>query len=410
MRISSTARSFYQRNFTPSRCIACGPLLLFALPLFLLAGAGLAQSAASPDNSRRTAISLEQQGDDAGAESAWRTYLSAHPSSSEAYAHLGLLEARQQHYPQAVKLYRMALAMGPSIPGLHLDLGLALFKQGETQQALAEFAPLLKSAPANSADRQKLLILVGMCHYGLRQYSRAASYLQQAADKDPSNLPILMALAHSYLWSKQYQQVLGTYKKILQLNPDSAEADMLAGEALDELKNTSAAIEQFRAAVKADPRLPDVHFGLGYLLWTQRQYPAAVPEFQAELDNDPNHAQALTYLGDCNLKLSHPDAAAPLLEKAVRIDPSIALAHLDLGIVDADAGRQQDALTEMMAAARLAPGDVDVHWHLGRLYRAMGRQGEARAEFAKARSITQAADTALLNKMKPRAEAPSPGK
>lgn len=110
-----------------------------------------------------------------------------------------------------MKFYRKALAIGPAIPGLRLDLGLALFKQGETQQqALAEFTPLLKEAPANSTDWQWLLILVGMCHYGLRQYSQAAPYLQQAADKDPGNLPILMALAHSYLWSKQYPQVLDT--------------------------------------------------------------------------------------------------------------------------------------------------------------------------------------------------------
>ena len=55
---------------------------------------------------------------------------------------------------------------------------------------------------------------------------------------------------------------------------------MLAGEALDELKDAAGAIQQFRAAVKADPREPEVHFGLGYLLWTQRHTPTHPPSFR----------------------------------------------------------------------------------------------------------------------------------
>src|SRR5208337_4000048 len=149
--------------------------------------------------------------------------------------------------------------------------------------------------------------------------------------------------------------------EILTLNAESAEADMLAGEALDELKDHGGAIQQFRAAVKADPREPEVHFGLGYLLWTQRQYPEAASEFQAELANNPNHLQAMIYLGDTQMRLKNPEAARPLLENALRIDPGRELAHLDLGILYADAGRQDDALREMKEAARLAPQDVNVH-------------------------------------------------
>jgi tetratricopeptide (TPR) repeat protein len=174
---------------------------------------------------------------------------------------------------------------------------------------------------------------------------------------------------------------------------------MLAGEALDGLKNHGGAIEQFRAAVKADPREPDVHFGLGYLLWTHKQYLEAISEFQAELANNPDHIQAMIYLADTQMKLNHPEEARPLLEKALRIDAGQELAHLDLGILYADAGRQDDALREMKEAARLAPEDVNVHWRLGRLYRSMGKKDEAKAEFVKASGITKAADEALVNKM-----------
>jgi tetratricopeptide (TPR) repeat protein len=359
----------------------------------------LGQTTAAPESQRQRALVLEQQGKDADAETAWRAFLKGHPANAEPYAHLGLLEARQEHYKEAVPLYRKALALNPAIPGLRLNLGLALFKGGELKQGIAEFKPLLKSQSPSSPERQRLVILLGMAHYGLGEYAEAAPYLKQAAAGDPQNLALRLSLAHSCLWSKQYQCVLDTYHEILTLNAESAEADMLAGEAQDELKNHGGAIEQFRAAVKADPREPDVHFGLGYLLWTQRQYPEAVTEFQAELANNPNHLQAMIYLADAQIQLNHPEAALPLLEDALRIDAGRELIHLDLGVLYADAGRKDDALKEMKEAAQLAPEDVNVHWRLGRLYRLMGRKDEAKAEFDKASSITKAADTALVDQI-----------
>jgi tetratricopeptide (TPR) repeat protein len=364
-------------------------------------GAALCLGQASPavESQRQTALALEQQGKNVEAEAAWRAFLKDHPSNPEPYAHLGLLEARQEHYKEAVPLYRKALAMNPAMPGLRMNLGLALFKGGELKQAILEFKPLLKNQPPSSPEGQRLNTLVGMAHYELGEYAAAAPYLKQAAAHDAQNLPLRLALAHSCLWSKQYQCVLDTYHEILMLNAESAEADMLAGEALDEMKDTPGAIQQFRAAVKTNPREPDAHYGLGYLLWIQKQYPEAASEFQAELDNNPDHVQALTYLGDTQIRLKHTEEARPLLEKALRLDARQELAHLDLGILLADAGRQEDALRELRAAAILDPKDVNVHWRLGRLYRSMGKKDEAKAEFDMASSINKAADKALVDKI-----------
>jgi len=357
------------------------------------------QAAEASEKLRQTALALEHQGSNSEAEAAWKAFIETHPSSPEPYAHLGLLEARQEHYKEAVPLYRKALALGPKNPGVQLNLGLALFKGGELKQAIQVFTLLLKSQPSASPQAQQLTTLMGMAHYGLGEYAEAAPYLKQAAVGDARNLPLRLALAHSCLWSKQYQCVLDTYHEILALNADSAEADMLAGETLDEIHDSDGAIRQFRAALKADPAMHDVHFGLGYLLWTQRQYQEAASEFQAELANDPNHVQALIYLADANLQMNHPEAAPPLLEKAIGIAPGFELAHLDLGIFYAGAGRPEDAIRELNVAAKLAPKEVNVHWRLARVYQSMGKKDEAKAEFDKASALNQETDAPLLNKL-----------
>jgi len=367
--------------------------------LILGAASCVGQAEASPDNQRQTAITLEEQGKNAEAEVAWRAFLASQPSNPEAYAHLGFLEARQQRYAEAIPLYRKALALNPAMPGLRLNLGLALFKAGELNQAIQIFEPLRKSEPPSSAEAQRLTTLIGLAYYGLQKYTAAVPYLKEAIASDPQNLPFRLVLAHSCLASKQFQCVLDVYHEILTLNAESAEADMLAGEALDEMNDHAGATQQFRAAVKANPKEPNVHFGLGYLLWTQGQYEEAAREFQAELANVPKHVQAMAYLADANIKMNHPDVALPLIKKTIEIDPGMEMAHLDLGILYANAGHRDDSLRELKVAAKLSPNDVNVHWRLARLYQVMGRKDEANAEFQKTRSLTKAADDSVSSKL-----------
>lgn len=366
------------------------PVLCIAICLGGVATAGLAQG-----DQRQLAFSLEQQGRAAEAEAAWRAVSASHPADPEPLAHIGLLEARQEHYPEAIRFYHKAMTLAPAMPGLRLNLGLAYFKNGDYHQAIGMFTPLLKAKPGD----QRLLVLMGMSQYGLSQYAAAAPFLKRAAEHDQQNLNLQLALAHSCLLSHQYQCVLDQFHRIVALNAESAEADMLAGEALDEMHEKVGATREFRAAVAANPKEPNAHFGLGYLLWKQGQYGEAAQEFQAEIDNVPMHLGALRYLADSLIQLNRPNDAQPLLEKAIAADPANAMEHRDLGIIYAEQEHNDQALREFLEAARLNPADPNVHWRLGRLYRVMGKTAQAKAEFAKTAALNKQSDEDLLKAM-----------
>jgi len=358
--------------------------------LILAASAALAQS----DLGAR-AFGLEREGRVAEAEAAWEALARQEPRNPQPLAHLGFLEARQEHYPEAIAYYKRAMVLSPTMPGLRLNLGLAYFKSGDYARTIETLSPLLKAQP----DDERLAVLIGMSHYGLGQYAAASPYLMRASEHDPQNLNLLLTLAHSCLFANRYPCVVDAYHKIIALNAESAEADMLVGEALDEMKDKEGAIREFRAAAAANPKEPNVHFGLGYLLWTKSDYSGAAKEFQAELDNDPQHSQAMLYLADSDIQLSKLDEAQGLLEKLEKSGQESAKGHLDLGIVYSGQGHNQEALAEFQKAARLAPKDVNAHWRMGRLYRAMGRTAEAKAEFEKAKTLNEVADEHLLKIM-----------
>jgi tetratricopeptide (TPR) repeat protein len=388
-------------NGESEMCVSWVVQLRIVLVVLLTVGGwqGSGQTPAESSNERDTAFALEQQEHYAAAEDAWQRILNARPADAEAYVHLGFLESHQEHYGDAVRYYRRAAALNPAMPGLELNLGLALFKAGDLKQAAHVFEPLYRKAPADSNEAQRLRLLLGMAYYGAAEYTAAIPYLRDADARDPQNLPYRLVLAHSCMWSKQYQCVLDVYHQILTLNAESAEADMLAGEAYDEMRDHADAIQQFRNAVKADPKEPGVHFGLGYLLWCQSQFDEAAQQFQLETENAPNDAASVAYWADSEVRLEHPDVARPLLQKALQLNSRQELPWLDLGIVDATAGHNDDALRELKTAARLAPADVQPHWRLARLYQSMGNKAAANTEFAQTKNLNKAADDTVFRKL-----------
>lgn len=361
----------------------------------LIALFGIALVSRAEQATRVDALALEQAQHTADAERVWNALSIKSPEDPEPLAHLGLLEARQEHYETAIKFYRRALQLNPDLPNLQMNLGLSLFKAAQFPQAIHFFRAELKKHPGD----QRLTILLGMAHYGMGDYLVAIPYLRQASIRDAQNLPLRLALAHSCLWSKQYDCVLEVEEQILSLNAESAEADMLAGEALDETGDDAGAIAQFRNATRANPKEPSVHFGLGYLLWKLKQFEEAAKEFKAELDNDPQHTMAHAYLGDVYTVQADYSKAEPELRRALEGPSTTAMAHRDLGIVYAATARPELAVVELQQAIALDPLDVAAHWRIARLYQSMGRKDNAKSEFAIASRMNQATHESLTQKI-----------
>jgi tetratricopeptide (TPR) repeat protein len=332
---------------------------------------------------RMRAIALEQQGLNAEAEQIWNGIAKADPRDAEPLAHLGLLEARQEHYEAAINYYRRAMAIDSDLPGLQINFGLALFKVAQFPGAIEAFSAEIRKHPGDL----RLTILLGMAHYGMKDYLVAIPYLQRATERDTQSIPLRMALAHSCMGSKQYQCVLDVHEQILALKGESAEADMLAAQAFDQMGNNVAAEKQLRATVQINPKEPNVHFGLGYLLWKQSRWSDAAQEFQLELDNNPEHQISRIYLADVWVRQGEFARAQPALEDLVSPDQSEPLVHRDLGIIYANAGRYDDAMREFRLAIKIDPDNAETHLEVAKLIRLTGKKDEDSAESGSIKSL-----------------------
>ena len=111
-----------------------------------------------------------------------------------------LEQYRSGEYAAALNLYRDALVDRPEAPELHFYVGDALFKNGDYEKALQEFAQVLK-APGEKIRAQ--------AHYNMGN-----SYFQQQA----------------------FEQAVESYKQSLQLDPADEDAKVNLELALEQLQ------------------------------------------------------------------------------------------------------------------------------------------------------------------------------
>src|SRR5262252_4050510 len=90
-------------------------------------------------------------------------------SNAAGEANRALELAREGKYELAIPHYREAIRKDPGIPGLYLNLGLALFKLGRLGEASSAFEHAVKADPSNFQAR----VLLGMSYFGIRKFAPA---------------------------------------------------------------------------------------------------------------------------------------------------------------------------------------------------------------------------------------------
>src|SRR5436309_13412221 len=151
----------------------------------------------------------------------------AQPDADPARAHYdrGLDFERQQKLDEAAAEYRAALARTPSLAEAHDRLGFVLGAQGHTAEAIAEFEHAVALQPALFDARY---------HLGATLW-----------------------------WTKQLDRARGELARAVKLRPAHAEARYYLAVTERQQGDVTAAVDDFRTAIRHDPKLVPAHTQLG---------------------------------------------------------------------------------------------------------------------------------------------------
>jgi len=316
-----------------------------------------------------------QQGDNAAAEKAFREALALSPDSVEILNNLAISLARQGRDDEAIALYDRALKLKPADPITRRNLGVAYFRAHRYKDAL----PLLE-AFAKADPTFQSLDLTGLDLFALDRYRASIVYLEEASHLQPGDLPTLDILGKAYWRDKNYSGVTGVFKRIMAINPGSAQAHFMLGLAYDIAYREQDAFKEFQAALAADPKYPGVHSSLGLIDFREGKSAEAENEFRQELSTFPDDPISNFMMGEILRQQEKPDLAIPYLQAAIAVNPAYRDALFQLGQCRLMLNQPKEAVEPLRKATEADPSFAEAHFVLGKAYSMLGRSTDAARE------------------------------
>lgn len=276
----------------------------------------------------------------------------------------------------------VALAACPLCAGQADGLaeGTRALYQGDYRRAAALATEELKAHPRDPAGR----ILLARAEIAQGRYDLAFEELRRALHVDPKNIDALYYLGRLCGILSQIE-----YQRLYALAPDSARVHQLLAESYRAQENTAKAEEEFKAALKANPRSVEVLDALGDLERSRFRFDAAISYYSLANETAPRDYDSAYGLGASYLYRQDVQRSIEHFRSALEIDPNSAAARLALGDALLRAGQPAEAVKELKAAVALEPDMRQAYTLLARAYRNLNQPREAREALNKANELTQ---------------------
>src|SRR6266478_7272805 len=272
----------------PSRIAGSRPKLsgILALAMILLfpRSSAAQQSASSKKNAQQTSKirphfpeveDLLRQGLIEQAKEKIQEELKRNPSSVEGHNLLGIIYSDQKDYANALEAFQHALKLDPNSTRTRNNIGNVYVAQGKFDLAEQEFRTVLRTAPANRDANYNLGLVL------LAQGSPAKAILHFQRVR-PANLETKFNLTRAYLQAGRTAEGLKS-------------ATELSGENKDNVQ---------------------LHFTLGVLLASEKQYRAAQLELEKANALQPETFEILYNLGQADLRAGEYPKAELALNRA----------------------------------------------------------------------------------------------
>jgi tetratricopeptide (TPR) repeat protein len=314
------------------------------------------------------------------AERLYRGILRTEPDHFGALHHLGVVQAQQDRFDDAIRLIRRALRKNPCSAEGHNDLGVALEGAKRHADAIAPYEQALLLKP----DYAEAWHNLGNALHALGRYEEAALRFEKAVKLRPGHAEAHNNLGNSLYALDRHPEALAQFERALSLNPHYAEAHNNLGNTLRAQKNYDGAVAAYQRALRLKPDYADAYNNLGTAVRNQKKPKDAEELYRKALALKPRDPSILTNLALSLMDQKRVCEALRLLEQSSAIDPHNHLTYLRLASVHLGRNMYDEAKAACESALRLKPEDPDGIDIMGQILLEQNHSEAALSHFRKA--------------------------
>jgi len=266
---------------------------------------------------------LLSQGSTANAGSQFREVLRLRPDSASAHNKLGAAAQMAGDKRAALSHFREAVRLDPNLADARSNLGQSLLENGQAQEALLHCQEAVRLCPASPEALNHL----GNVLRKLGRRPEATGYYVQALQFNPNLAVIYDNLAHVLHDDGKLDDAVVWLRQAVACEPTSARFKCNLANVLAE-QNKHEAASYFQAALLADPRLAEAHYGLGLSHQDQGRLQEARSSLLEAIRIKPDFANAHATLGNVLAEIGDLEAALASSRTALRYDPRLTRSYV----------------------------------------------------------------------------------
>jgi tetratricopeptide (TPR) repeat protein len=233
------------------------------------------------------------------------------------------------YWKDSETLLRHALAVTGDNSMAQNNLGVALIKRGQLDEAVTHLQEAIRIAPSYAEAYNNLGTALAM----QGRLEEAIARFQESL-----RLKARYAQAHNDLGAAlgrqgRLDEAIAHLQEAVRLTPDLADARCNLGDALAAKGRLDEAIGQYQQAIQLNPDYPDTHNHLGIALASKGRLDEAIGQFQQALRLNPDYAEAQGNLGAALGRKGRLEEAIYHLQEAVRLKPEFVAAQKNLRAV-----------------------------------------------------------------------------
>ncbi|MGA7313817.1 MAG: tetratricopeptide repeat protein, partial [Silvibacterium sp.] len=279
-------------------------------------------------------------------------------------------------YPNALAAFQNALKLAPNSTKTHNNLGNAYVAQKRLDLAEKEFRTALRLDPANRDGNYNLGVL-------LMAKGSPAEAIPHFERIRPANLETSFNLIHAYFQSKRTAEALRMATELSEQNKDNVQVHFSLGLLLASEKQYKPAQLELQKADVLQPGTFEIPYNLGQAFLRNGEYPNAELALTRAVRLKPESPETLYLLAQVYVDESRPLDALDLLVRAHKIAPE----NIDIIFLMAQVSISQhyyeDAIPLLESGLKIAPRRPDLLATLGESYFMSGKVAKAVDEFKK---------------------------
>jgi tetratricopeptide (TPR) repeat protein len=221
-------------------------------------------------------LAKEKLNDKPGAIESYKKALEIDGKLAEAAANLGAIYLDDPpRADEAIAVLTAALAKSPGDPRLAQNLAYAYGLKGDVPSSIKQYDSVLAKG-----DDAMVRFAYGTMLFEHKELDKAAEQLKKALAGLKDDAPLLVTVGRMLGGSKAFGDCVTAFDRAIKLKATDPEWFVRRGTCRHEVKDETGAQDDFKAAIKVDPKFAAAHYYLGLSLLGEHKRAGAIASLE----------------------------------------------------------------------------------------------------------------------------------